>query len=640
MIKKILKIAGILVVIILSAFLFDVFKAPKKPVKPAIDYIQILPEIDGFLDESLKSLPVRKLPKKIDLYLFKNIHRPNYRLAYNADYLYLYLETEADTLICRDRGYQNGDGFIFLLADGSSGKKFTDKFYVYGFSSQVIEEQKWAEKIIWYKDNITELRRLPDDVKIRYAAHEGKISFELLLPWYTAYPFHPRRDMVIGTNLWFLEALEGKSIPVVNAMFWDFKLPSESEGRKYKVLEFKKPEVTKIKSYWMPERNNYFEKDILKVNFFNPSETADTGTVGIKITDKDNLLVFLNNYSLKFNNKTKTNYIEFQLPEIDPGTYNLTMEAENLCYVPAQFTVLPEVNINQIKTALESIENKITQGDYNTISFYISEMENKLGSLQPDYLYSDLIDEISFLKNTVSDYLQNRHSLLSIKDIHRRAFVSNIDSTPRPYSVILPVNFDSSKTYPLLVFLHGSGKTDTEFGHHNYIFQDDFICIAPNGRGISNYYGTPESQKDINEAVDDIIKNFRVDTNNIILSGFSMGGYGVYRTFIDNPGRYKALAVIAGEPKVNMFLRLGKGSYPNFLKERNLKLFRDIPIFIYHGVNDLNCPYPSTRKLIEKLEAMDANLTKMIYTGYGHSTPAGDEFANRLREWIILNTTN
>lgn len=638
MIKRILKISGIVVLALIAAFVYEVSKKQKKPLTPEVNYISEVPEIDGFLDENLESLPVRKLPKKLDFYLFKSLHRPNYRLAYNADYLYLYLETEADTLICRDRGYQNGDGFILLLADGSSGEKFTNKFYVYGFSSQVVEEQKWAEKIIWYQDNITELRRLSDDVKIRYAARDGIISFELLLPWYKAYPFHPWRDMIIGTNLWLLKAFKGKSIPVISAMFWDFKLPSESEGRKYKTLEFEKHDLTDVQSYWMPERNNYFEKDTLNVNFFNPSEKEIPGTVKVKITDEYDQQVFFINESVKFNNKSGISSIEFQLPETHPGTYNLILESENICHLPAQFTILPEIDINQLSNDLESVKNKISAGDYNTISFYISEMRNKLGNLQPEYLYSDMVDEIRFLKNIVTDYIQERKSLLSIKDVHRRAFVSGIDNSLRPYSVRLPVDFDPLKTYPLLVFLHGSGRTDTELDLHNYIFQDDFICIAPNGRGISNYYGTPESQKDINEAIDDIIKNFRIDTNNIILSGFSMGGYGVYRTYFENPVRYKAIAVIAGEPKVNLFIRSGKGKYPDFLKDKNLKRFKDIPVFVYHGVNDLNCPYPATRKLIEKLESMDANLTKVIYTGYGHSVPSGNEFTDRFREWIVFNT--
>ena len=121
---------------------------------------------------------------------------------------------------------------------------------------------------------------------------------------------------------------------------------------------------------------------------------------------------------------------------------------------------------------------------------------------------------------------------------------------------------------------------------------------------------------------------------NIFLSGFSMGGYGVYRTFYENPKRYKAIAIIAGEPKINIFMKQKGGKYPNFLKQKYTRYFKDIPIFIYHGANDLNCPYPLTRKMIIKLERNGADIIRDIYTGSGHSVPYGPEFTSKFDEWI------
>ncbi|MBU8893802.1 MAG: hypothetical protein KOO66_13565, partial [Bacteroidales bacterium] len=269
MLKKIFKLSGIGVLILLSVFIYEVCKSQEKPITPEVNYIQNIPNIDGILDENLQSLPVRKLKKKFDISLLNNLKKANYRIAYTVDYLYIYVEGQADSLICRDRGYQNGDGFIFLLADGTQEEKFTNDFYVYGFSAQTIEEQKWAEKVIWYKDNKVKLETLPENTQIRYKAHDNKISFELLLPWNCAYPYHPWSNKIIGTNLWMVKAIENKSIPIMKGIFWDLKLPSEAIGRKYKPLTFEIPKKTEEKLYWVLDRNNYFENDFLRIFLYN-----------------------------------------------------------------------------------------------------------------------------------------------------------------------------------------------------------------------------------------------------------------------------------------------------------------------------------------------------------------------------------
>jgi predicted esterase len=36
------------------------------------------------------------------------------------------------------------------------------------------------------------------------------------------------------------------------------------------------------------------------------------------------------------------------------------------------------------------------------------------------------------------------------------------------------------------------------------------------------------------------------------------------------------------------------------------QLFKDIPVFIYHSKNDLNCPYDLTEQLVKKLKTAGA----------------------------------
>ena len=64
-------------------------------------------------------------------------------------------------------------------------------------------------------------------------------------------------------------------------------------------------------------------------------------------------------------------------------------------------------------------------------------------------------------------------------------------------------------------------------------------------RHVQCLYRRPR-QEDIREAIADVCRHYPIDRSNIVLAGFSMGGYGVYRTHYETPGMYKALAVFCG----------------------------------------------------------------------------------------------
>ena len=143
-------------------------------------------------------------------------------------------------------------------------------------------------------------------------------------------------------------------------------------------------------------------------------------------------------------------------------------------------------------------------------------------------------------------------------------------------------------------------------------------------------YCSAESQTDIEESVQDVIKNYPVDTAKIILSGFSMGGYGVYRTYYENPLQYTALAVFSGHPSLPS-IWLGEG-YPDFLNEKYIQVFNGIKIFIFHCTQDRNCPYELTVRLVEELKNSGADV-EFITEATGHSSPSA-ESRKKFLEWL------
>ena len=163
--------------------------------------------------------------------------------------------------------------------------------------------------------------------------------------------------------------------------------------------------------------------------------------------------------------------------------------------------------------------------------------------------------------------------------------------------------------------LHGSGSDD-QYMLNNTLIGNDFIGIAPFGRGTSNCFTTDKAEVDVREAIEDAIKNYPIDTSRIIIAGFSMGGYGAYRIFYEYPKLFKGIAVFSGHPSLaTKWIGVG---HPDFLNAKYLKPFKNIPVFIYHSRNDLNCPYSLTEQLVEKLTKAGAKVAFITTSAGGH----------------------
>jgi predicted esterase len=95
--------------------------------------------------------------------------------------------------------------------------------------------------------------------------------------------------------------------------------------------------------------------------------------------------------------------------------------------------------------------------------------------------------------------------------------------------------------------------------------------------------------------------------------------------------RYRALAVFSGLPDVGEEYSLG--AHPSFLEEENLERFKGMPVFIFHGREDQNCPFAATQELVGKLERAGAQVEFVTEAGAGHQRP-GAEALGRYKAWL------
>ncbi len=197
----------------------------------------------------------------------------------------------------------------------------------------------------------------------------------------------------------------------------------------------------------------------------------------------------------------------------------------------------------------------------------------------------------------------------------RRSFRSRIDGTLQPYSIRPVAKPKPGRAYPVVVFLHGSASDDRGQLDGVKGMLPGFILVAPYARGTSHFYVTEEAQEDIREVLADVAAHYPVDPDRIFLSGFSMGGYGVYRTFHEDPARYRGLIVLSGIPYVN-------SSSPDFRDPSSLAGFEGVDMFIAHGTEDRNCPFAETEQVVERLREAGANVKFIVQPRRGHESPS------------------
>ncbi len=194
-----------------------------------------------------------------------------------------------------------------------------------------------------------------------------------------------------------------------------------------------------------------------------------------------------------------------------------------------------------------------------------------------------------------------------------------------PYRYCLPVNYDSTKEYPVLMYLHGAGGRGNDNVNHmnnpralfdrmlneENISKYPCILIAPQCptgeqwvdtgwvEGSYSVDNVPISDE-LSMAKDIILEienRFSVDLNRVYIAGQSMGGYGAWDIIMRNPDMFAAAIINcgAGDPS--------KGA-----------LLKDMAIWVHHGDADTTVPLSGSRDMVKAIK--DAGSTNIRYTQY------------------------
>jgi predicted peptidase len=185
---------------------------------------------------------------------------------------------------------------------------------------------------------------------------------------------------------------------------------------------------------------------------------------------------------------------------------------------------------------------------------------------------------------------------------------------------------EQTKKYPLVIYLHGGSQKGRDlnklktYGLPKLISEGkeyDFIFAAP--QCPDSLYWSSENWFDSLFA--DLKNKYRIDTNRVYLTGFSMGGYGVFIVGMDFPDKFAALVPISGGCNDSDTTRIG-----------NLK---DIPIWAFHGVIDKRIPISETERIVNALKKCNGNIKFTRFEDKGHMIYTLYETNPEIFEWML-----
>lgn len=175
------------------------------------------------------------------------------------------------------------------------------------------------------------------------------------------------------------------------------------------------------------------------------------------------------------------------------------------------------------------------------------------------------------------------------------------------YAISVPDNFDESKKYPAVIFLHGSGTRGTD---PNILLGNSYFKLTAE-LGYNAVSFAPQcytdSWFDIHEQLIDFAEFVScctfVDSDRLSLMGASMGGYATWQLAISRPSLFSAIVPICGG-----------GTYWNAYR------LCSMGVWAVHGAED-DAVFPEESvKMVRAIENAGGHPRLTILDGVGHNS--------------------
>ncbi|MEO5890798.1 MAG: dienelactone hydrolase family protein [Ferruginibacter sp.] len=229
----------------------------------------------------------------------------------------------------------------------------------------------------------------------------------------------------------------------------------------------------------------------------------------------------------------------------------------------------------------------------------------------------------------------------------KRLFISNGDTLP--YRLLLPENYDTSKKYPLIFFMHGSGErgrdNEKQLDHGAKLFlnadnrkNDPAIVVFPQcpensfwsnvafnrdstGKVKFEFPVDGEPTKAMSLAqglVKQLLAAYSIKKRHVYAMGLSMGGMGVFELVRRSPKVFAAAIPICGGANTATADQLKQTSW-----------------WIFHGAKDNVVPPALSQQMYDALLTVNADAKLTIYPEADHNSWDSTFAEKELLSWLF-----
>ena len=534
------------------------------------------------------------------------------KMSFTEDFLHIKATVKDLHFKDGDRSWRYGDGFLInFITSALPNNEPSDKFYAYGFSRMAGETvtTKVNQNGVFYLGSVADTGlRIDVDEANNLAYYDMKITWEML------YPFHPLLHNTLGINIRYnSQTEEGKTIRL--QLVLDEEFESEHEHKKnYLPIQFNQSESSQMQFAFELISNLALENRITAETVIYSPEDKEAHLKIIVKDDKHNVVKeFFKTVQLE---KGLNNSLDDIIITDKTTPLRIDVFVDDLEKFNYKFYRLNSQDLIDLAQRIENFDKiadkPIERSSYFGLKYKLEELTYLLENFDSNEDPTEIQQNFELLLELLSKCDSHGHFYYDL-DFITTAFESPEDKTLQPYSIGFPDNFDHSHEYKFVLALHGSGVDEIGFTHFiSKNFQQmgfNFVVIAPRGRDLSDHY-TGQTEKDVFTMVKAVREIFHV--SEMLIFGFSMGGYGVWRLTFLYPESFDKAIIGSGSPNLPW-------TDDSELDVRHLRVnAKHIDYLVLHGTADRAVPIEDTREFIEILKSESFNVTYKEFEGAGH----------------------
>lgn len=190
------------------------------------------------------------------------------------------------------------------------------------------------------------------------------------------------------------------------------------------------------------------------------------------------------------------------------------------------------------------------------------------------------------------------------------------------YLLYLPPDYEQQESWPLLLFLHGSGERGDDL---ELVKKHGPPKLIAAGKDFPFIVVSPQCPNDrrwepieLVALLDDLSDKYKVDHDRIYVTGLSMGGFGTWQLASYVPDRLAAIAPICG------------GGEKYWAKQ-----FAHLPVWAFHGAKDTAVPLERSQAMVDELTENGGNPKLTVYPEAGHDSWTETYDNPELYTWLL-----